>query len=1022
MAKEVSKKIAAKRRIIRVFILCFFAAIFFPALTSGQFSEIEEEEGQLERPFGRFGPYARQLDFKAAEELGTREIERKGQWMLEPTTFEILSAAGKRVALLSNDLLPLPEESEQVRSFGHKKFQKQVKSSNNIRVNNPRLDTTLHTQSESSIAVNGSNIIVSFNDLNNNASAYAFSANGGKKFVQRRIPTVPGGINLGDGVVAFGPNGEIYYSTLAFINGRSIIAVAKSTNKGKTFTTPVDASTTASNPRDVQDKEWLVVDTTNSPFRGNIYVSWTHFTFVASFINFSRSTDGGRTFEAPLMLSPMDGDFIVQGSMPAVAPNGDLYIAYFDTHIIPAGISLVKSLDGGKSFSSPRVAARLNLIGTVTGGNTVRTNSNPSIVVDSNGAIHIVYAAVPAASGPDRSDIFYVRSTDGGNNFSRPQKLNDDDTSTTQFLPSIAAAANGTLAVKWWDRRNDPAKDSLTDVYMSISNNGGDNFNKNFRITDHNWVFGPSENGSYHGDYDDLKADANTFFVSWSDERNGDPDVYLAQIPINLDPNLPDFNISATNLYDGVVAGNSVNFDFSSNSSNGFKENIKLRASPIISGINYNFTSATIAAGQPAKLTISTTNRVTPGDYLITVTGTSSKLNRKTSFRLNVLDPKRSTVPSINITRSRGFSTAGTDGLKIDSSGTVHVTFVDDSDNILGSDVFYSQSVDGGKTYLPPVKVSADKMIAFSSALALDDTGNIYITWATMSDSQLKATVFISKSADSGKTFSPPLTLSTPSQIADLPSVAVDRSGNILVTFNDFAARNPQLFAARSVDGGISFSNPIQISKSSQFVNGIAYAAFDSKGAAYVVYNDIITSTPMINLAITADGKAFSSTKITLADNSFAFSPHIAIDKDDNIYVTFYNQTGKLATVNRDVIIIKSTDRGNSFGPQLNITNNAGQSTFPYLILDNRGNVNVLWQDTTGSRVGNEDILLARSTNGGRTFGKPINLSNNGGKSVGVFGAADKSGNLLITWTDDSSANNEVFVGFINLQSLGASD
>ena len=52
----------------------------------------------------------------------------------------------------------------------------------------------------------------------------------------------------------------------------------------------------------------------------------------------------------------------------------------------------------------------------------------------------------------------------GGNTFSRPLRLNDDNTTTAQFLPSITAAPDGTIAAKWWDRRNDLVNDSLTDV------------------------------------------------------------------------------------------------------------------------------------------------------------------------------------------------------------------------------------------------------------------------------------------------------------------------------------------------------------------------------------------------------------------------------------------------------------------------------------------------------------------------------------------------------------------------------
>src|SRR5262249_5822217 len=142
----------------------------------------------------------------------------------------------------------------------------------------------------------------------------------------------------------------------------------------------------------------------------------------------SRSTNGGSSFEAPVRLSPQDGSSSVQGSMPAVAPNGDLYVAYFDRHANSlGGISIVKSTNGGASFSSPTTAATFNSVVTQTGGGGVRTNSFPSITVASDGTVHLVYTGVSTLLGTDRGDIFYSRSTDGGSTFSPATKLNDDN-------------------------------------------------------------------------------------------------------------------------------------------------------------------------------------------------------------------------------------------------------------------------------------------------------------------------------------------------------------------------------------------------------------------------------------------------------------------------------------------------------------------------------------------------------------------------------------------------------------------
>src|SRR5262249_46885157 len=346
------------------------------------------------------------------------------------------------------------------------------------------------------------------------------------------------------------------------------------------------------------------------------------------------------------------------GSMPVVAPNGDVYVVYLDFGLTPGGIGIVKSTDGGQTFSQPKTVSTFFPISTVTGGGTVRVNSFPRISADPSGNLHIMYNAITHFLGPDRSDIYYVRSTDGGNTFSPALLLNDDGSQTTQFFPCIAAAADGTLGVRWWDRRNDPINDSLTDVYMTVSHDGGATWSKNFRISDHNWVFGPEEldlASGYHGDYDDITADGTNFYISWSDERGAFPNAYFAFVPINQNPALPDFNLSTTKVYDSVIAGNSVEYDLNTSSVNGFTGGLSLSvATPPPPGITFNFVSSSLSPGTQAKLTVSASTSAQPGTYLISVQAAGGGLTRSTNFRLTVYDADRIASKVFNVTSTSG--------------------------------------------------------------------------------------------------------------------------------------------------------------------------------------------------------------------------------------------------------------------------------------------------------------------------------------------------------------------------------
>ncbi len=650
----------------------------------------------------------------------------------------------------------------------------------------------------------------------------------------------------------------------------------------------------------------------------------------------------------------------------------------------------------------------------LTGGGNVRTNNFPSMAIDSTGNIHIVFNAIPDLFNffaLDRSDVFYVRSEDGGQTFTSPLRLNDDQTNTSQWQPFVSVSDDGSVGVKWWDRRNDPTHDGLTDVYMTISNDGGHTFSKNFRITDSNWAFGPVGDflsGGYHGDYDAMAGGPNRFLLSWSDERNSDPDVFFSSQQALMNHDLPDFNVSAGKLFDSVIAGGSVTFPLTTGGSHGFSGALQLAAGPVISGITYRFSPRVASPGDSATLIIDTDPGTTPGTYLISVSAAGHGTGRQTDLRLTVLPYGRDVGVPVNATDTSGFTGIFSgSGLQVDSHGTVHLVYDDDSQvPDAGDQVFYKQSLDNAATFSSPKLVSSNSPVGFSPSVAVGPTGNIYVVWTSINASFTTERIFFSKSLDGGANFSAPLGISPPSQVADQSSIVVDGSGKILVIYQNFANANAPLFAVQSTDNGASFSAPVLVSLPTNRVNRSirSYAAFDSSGVAYVVYNAVDSGQPRIVLAIAADGIHFTAFK-TISNISIpAFAPHIAVDVHDNLYVVFTNSPFAPG----EVMFIKSTDHGVSFSSQLNLSNNADDSGPSFVMVDALGHVTAAWQDTTDS--GRSDIRIARSSNGGASFDVPLNLSANSGTSILPSGAANPVGPTFVCWTDDSPANPDVFV------------
>lgn len=514
-------------------------------------------------------------------------------WLLDSPWRELLSSSGES-ALVSacapqlgspspqRALLPSPSKGRGAGGEGLAQAFSQARFSpfaTNIQVNDPSTDIPEQTtQSETTIAIFQETVLVAFVDTGqylpptvgvSSLSGYARSDDGGQTFADvGRVPPSSRSIGYSDPSLGVDSRGNFYFANLQYVPEQrrtlSALGVARSTDGGRTFAEPVLVGGT--DQANFQDKELIAVDNTGGRFDGNVYMAWTEFSPDGPQILFVRSTDGGKTFSAPLVLSD---DISVQGATPAVGPDGEVYVIWLS---LDSGRSLKirRSDDGGLTFGPTVTAAQLARTADPQASNAcrrqalrggIRTLELPSVAVDRSptsffrGAIYIAYQSDPDDSGPDMSDVFLVSSFDGGRTFSQPVRVNDDQTHTDQFMPAVAVAADGTVGVFFYDRRLD--QNNLTlDVYFARSRNGGKSFEPNIRVTDVSFdtppTFGQRTSSMnfdalrgicYMGDYNQMAADERFFYLAWGDNRNvlktenypngrPDPDVFFARIPV----------------------------------------------------------------------------------------------------------------------------------------------------------------------------------------------------------------------------------------------------------------------------------------------------------------------------------------------------------------------------------------------------------------------------------------------------------------------------------------------------------
>jgi len=359
-----------------------------------------------------------------------------------------------------------------------------------------------------------------------NTTKFATSVDNGATWSERFVPLASNGLPLtsdgkmwdanSDPVVAIDRLGNVFSSNLYlnFISqSNDGLYVTKGAVVGSTLTISATNPVATNSPTssNFEDKDWIAVDNSTSPFMGNVYVCWTRFTATTDHIRFARSTDHGNVWQGSLQVSPSSQNGAVQGCQVAVGPSGEIYVAWetFYSNGLRQHF-ITKSTDGGVSFSSAN--AITPPFREVNFHSSYRKNSFPALAVNPvDGEVVDVFSAFTAPGG---TKVLFTRSTNGGASFSSPVTL-VDVFQGDQFFPAADFDENGTLHVSWFDTRNSgPLHAAAFDVYATFSTDDGATFSPNTRVTS-SLVFAGKHN-SFIGDYSGIAAAGGFAHPVWN--------------------------------------------------------------------------------------------------------------------------------------------------------------------------------------------------------------------------------------------------------------------------------------------------------------------------------------------------------------------------------------------------------------------------------------------------------------------------------------------------------------------------
>jgi hypothetical protein len=368
-----------------------------------------------------------------------------------------------------------------------------------------------------------------------------------------------------DSWVSFGPDGTAYQVALSFnaTNNVNAVLASRSTDGGDTWSEPWTIIRD-SGGRDVSyafnDKESVSADPTQA---GYAYAAWDRFVSpsgtsresIDGLINsrsfrepiwFSRTTDGGVTWEPARSIYDRSEFTGTIGSQILVAKNGDV-LDFFDEFFIHKNqggargewMSVIRSTDKGvtwSKFSTMIAPSRERIAFDPDTGRNIRAEGGlPEVAIDrASGAIYVVWQDA-SFSGVD--EIAFSMSTDNGRTWSTPIKVNQTPRSATAanqqaFVDGVDVAADGTVAVTYYDFRNNDANPGVPTDYWIVhchadcsSPTSWVDENRltasSFDIEQAPAARGPF--GYFLGEYEGLTHIGNTFVPVFVAVNNGNP-------------------------------------------------------------------------------------------------------------------------------------------------------------------------------------------------------------------------------------------------------------------------------------------------------------------------------------------------------------------------------------------------------------------------------------------------------------------------------------------------------------------
>ena len=346
-----------------------------------------------------------------------------------------------------------------------------------------------------------------------------------------------------------------------------------------------------------------------------------------------------------------------------------------------------------------------------------------------------------------------------------------------------------------------------------------------------------------------------------------------------------------------------------------------------------------------------------------------------------------------------------------DGPGNFVITWLD---NRNGNYDIYAQSYNSSGTPLGSnFKVNDDAGTAnqIYPAIAMEGSGNFVITWEDWRNDY--PDIYAQRYNSSGTALGSNFKANDDTKIAvqQHPAIALNGSGSFVITWEDWRNGSCDIYAQRYTSSGAALGSNFKVNDDD---TGVAWQrcpaiAMDGSGNFVITWEKDRRSTSDIY------AQRYNSSGVALGSNfkvnddavtAWQWCPAIAMDGSGNFVITWEDRRNG----NSDIYAQRYNFSGTLLGSNFKVNDQVGAAYqyVPAIALDGSGNFVITWQDY---RYGNWDIYAQRYNSSGTALGSNFKTNDDAGTAYQYSPAIalDGSRNFVITWEDNRNGNSDIY-------------